>query len=180
MKRLFFLLGCLSPFVVFQLVTSCADPLTNGQSAPTSPTTPQTDTIVIVDTSYIVDSVFIVDSTFIIDTLISMDTSIIVPQNDSIQHCSRIGSGQHEIVWLLQNQSGNYHLEFAALAEQGKPKQTVIVDINGHQYKWNPADQGTLILDQHLVAKTIIRIELSVPVAYGHAIDICLLMSRRQ
>jgi len=81
------------------------------------------------------DSVFIIDSTIIIDTLIYLDSGVVVPSNDSIRHCSRLGSGQHEIVWLLQNEAGNYHLQFAALAGRGKPKQTAVVYIGSHQYE---------------------------------------------
>lgn len=185
MKKLGVLLACLTLYGVVQLISSCADPLDNGQSGAISPSRPPTidtlklvDTLYIVDTTFITDSVFVIDTTFVIDTVVHADTVyIVVPDTVLLHHCSRLGAGEHEIVWLLQNQEGNYHLDFAALAERFQPKQTAVVDINGETYEWSPARQSELVIDQFLKANSIIRIDLSEPCAYGHSIDICLLMT---
>ena len=182
MRKLLALTACASLYSIVQLVSGCADPLDNGQTGPVSPEHSNTDTIVIVDTTYIVDSVFIIDTTIIIDTVTHTDTVIVErPEDDDSAHnCSRIGSNEHDIVWLLQNKPGDYHLQFAALAERDKPIQTAVLDIDGRKVCWNPAEQPNLTVDQFLKENAIMRIELSEPCAYGHSIDICFVMSLRK
>ena len=174
MKKLLALSAGLALYAAIQLTMSCADPLDNGGLSPSPITQPSTDTLVIFDTTVIIDSVFIFDTVTRIDTIIITNPH----GDDSLAFCSKLGEGDHKIVWMLQNDEGDYHLEFEAYAERGKPEQTLIVSIGDDTFTWSPADNSSYTSDRHLSVDTRIKIALSEPCAYGHEIHVCLKLSK--
>jgi len=148
-------------------------------------TTVVTDTII--DTTIEVDTIILPDST-IVDTVIDtiflpdttlVDTVIIVEPGNSPILCDRLSSAQQEIVWLFRNPEGSYHLEFVALPEREHPTHTLAVTINGQTYDWSLSESLELVLDHNLGSNAMIRIETSKPPSFGHAIDVCVTVTKK-
>jgi hypothetical protein len=146
----------------------------------------EVDTMFAVDTVYQIDTVFVVDSTsqtdtvFIIDTVLQIDTVVVIEPGDSgpIAMCARLSSCRQEIVWMFRNPEGDYRLEFTAASERDNPDQTLVVAIDGEKYFWKPSRDSEFITEQHLEQNAIIRINSKKPPAFGHAIDVCLTVSK--
>lgn len=138
------------------------------------------DTILIVDTVVVVDpdTVSIVDTIYQTDTLRVVDT-IYVDADSTQMMCGRIESCQKEIVWLLQNEPGQYHLSFAAFTEKDQPEQSLTVEIGDNSYSWNTIENVNLDVDQALTADASIIITSQKPPARGHAVYVCLSIVRQ-
>jgi len=139
----------------------------------------QIDTIMVIDTVIVSrpDTVAIVDTIYQTDTLTIVDT-IYVANDTSQLLCGRIESCQKEIVWLLQNEPGQYHLSFASLIEKNQPPQSLTVQIGDSAFSWNTATDDNLSVDMWLAANATITITSQKPPARGHAVYICLSMTR--
>ncbi len=146
----------------------------------------EVDTMFAVDTVYQIDTVFVVDSTsqtdtvYIIDTVLQIDTVIVIEPGDSgpIVMCAQLSCNRQEIVWMFRNPEGDYRLEFTAASERDNPDQTLSVRIDGEEYFWKPSRDREFITEQYLEQNAIIRITSKKPPAFGHAIDVCLTMSK--
>ena len=140
----------------------------------------QTDTVVQVDTLVQFDTIVQGDTVLVIDTLVQIDTVIVyLPDTSSTRTlCTRMGSNQKEIVWLLHLLEGPYRLEFSAYVERGQPPQRVTVVIDGATYEWLPRDLPDLTLEADLGSSPTIMILPDNPGAYGHSIDFCLTLTR--
>ena len=136
------------------------------------PDTTIVDTVVIIDTVVVSDTVVMPDTVIVTDT--TVDTVIVVEPGDGPMLCDRLSCAQKEIVWLFRNTEGLFHLEFAALPQNGKPQHTLTVWINEQPYAWNLSSSLEFILDTTLPANATMRITTSKPPSYGHAIDVCL------
>ncbi len=104
------------------------------------------------------------------DTVFAVDTIIVVDST----YCARLNSQRQEIVWILFNQEGLFHLEFEAITERDNDSRTLVIDLNDQQYIWPLAEYHGFILEQNLEQNTHVRIVSDPPHAYGQAIDICL------
>lgn len=164
MKRFILFLLVASLWCVAHSFVGCADPMQNVTQSPAPPPGATHDTVSTVDT------------VVVIDTVIQVDTVIVVVPDTgtSTQLCSRIGSGQHEIVWILQDQDGLYTLDFVAMVARDQPVQSVVVDIDGKKFSWSPSKNPEFVTIQHLSPHAVIRIFSTQPCAFGHPIDICL------
>lgn len=157
-----------------------------------------TDTIV--DTIYVGDTVFVIDTvidtvytgetTFVIDTIIDTigpDTIIIIdtiyvdgPDSGGvIALCVTVYPKQHMIDWILLNSSGDYSFEWTATVHRDKPCQTLIVEIDGTEYEWDPYAQSSLDIDQYLGHDASVKVYPEHPNCYGHAIDICVTIMKK-
>jgi hypothetical protein len=168
MKRTYIIAGLFPLAVAIQWLLSCADPLQQIGQSPLSPPGSHTDTI------------YSFDTLVVFDTIVHIDT-VVISESDHCQpsrHCSTIGAGHHKIVWLLRNSEGRFRLDFAALAERNKPVQTVIVEIDGQKFEWSPAKNEEFSTEMHLGQNAIVRIISDQPCAFGHAIDICLTVTK--
>ena len=132
------------------------------------------DTIIVPDTT-IVDTIF--DTITIPDSTI-VDTVIIIEPGDGQILCDRLSSAQQEIVWLFRNAEGPFHLEFAALPESEHPNHTLTVSIGDQLYYWDLSVSLELILDTTLPANATIIITTSKPPSFGHAIDVCVTVTK--
>jgi len=153
-------------------------------------TTVVTDTIIVPDTTIvdtIIDTIIVHDTT-VIDTIVDtviipdttlVDTVIIIEPGDGQMLCDRLSSAQQEIVWLFRNAEGPFHLEFAALSEREHPTHILTVTIDGQTYDWSLSESLELVLDQNLGPNAMIRIMTSKPPSFGHAIDICLTLTKK-
>lgn len=183
MRKLILLAVCAIVFIGVQFLVNCSDPLENGSLAPVPPAEPEVDTIYRFDTVVVMvfDSVFHVDSLIRIDSIFHVDTVFIV-DNDTIESsrmvCARLASSQQEIVWMFRNPDGVYRLEFSASTESGRPTQTLSVNIDGQLFEWSPGKNAEFIIALHLRPNAIVRITSNNPGAFGHAIDVCLTMSK--
>ena len=137
------------------------------------------DTLIVVDTVYSTDTVHTVDTVTLewVDTVVVVDTVIQLepcPPDDD-EYCSELDSHNKEIVWLLRNESGYYHLEFEAELEKDKPAQTIHITIDGETYLWTPAHEDDhFVLDLDLDADARVEITMERNPAWGHDIEICL------
>lgn len=144
------------------------------------------DTIIQADTTVVIDTIILPDTTLvdtIIDTIVIPDTTlvdtvIIVEPGDGQMLCDRLSSSQQEIIWLFRYAEGPFHLEFAALPEREHPTHTLTVTIDGQTYNWSLSESLELVLDQNLGSNAMIRILTSKPPSFGHAIDICLTVTK--
>lgn len=201
MKRTaFFLVAALS-IPAFQIISNCSQPLESSDldRAPGPGAQGRVDTLYVLDTTYIVhdgnvdtvivvdtiiqvDTVTVTDTITEIDTVFSdttiIDTVIVVEPGDIQMICDRLSCKQKEIVWLFRNAEGYYHLEFAAASEKEQPTHTLTVSIDGQAYDWKLSESLELVLDQNLGANATIRITTSTPKSFGHAIDVCLTMTK--
>jgi len=192
MKRPAFILMGLLAILTFQIISNCSQPLESsdltGGIAPTPGT--KVDTLFVVDTVIIphggkVDTVIVVDTIIQVDTVTVADTTIVDTviviepgSGDSKMLCARLSSARQEIVWLFRNTEAQYHLEFAALPERDQPTHILRVTIDGQVYEWHLTESVELILDQTFSPNAIISIITSKPPSFGHAIDICLTVTR--
>jgi hypothetical protein len=143
------------------------------------------DTLFVSDTLFVVDTLTYVDTAYSADTIIFIDTvtivdTVVVVEVDTLlnQVCSRISSNQSEIVWMFRNEAGMHLLEFTAVPESEHPAQTLSVFIEGREYQWIPTENPEFITELELSENTIIRIMPKKPPSLGHAIHICLHISR--
>ncbi|MEE8577324.1 MAG: hypothetical protein V3T31_08705 [candidate division Zixibacteria bacterium] len=181
MRRLTFLLATALLLTGLLVIVNCSKPLESSRLDEPKPP------IIIVDTLYSVDTILIGDSTtqydtvIMIDTIIRIDTVVIVEPDTTGMHfvCDRLGSNRKEVIWMIGNSGGDFLLEFGAVTEREHPTQILVVDIDGKLYEWPTAEGLELTVEQHLSAKTTIRIETDAPNSYGHAIDICLTINEK-
>jgi hypothetical protein len=178
----------LTAIVWISIALSCAQPLsdppapTNGSNSGVD----RTDTITVRDTLIIVDTIVVNDTITIADTIVVNDTitiadTVIVPlpdSGDSNKVCAQLGASQKELVWLFVNEPGEYKLEFRALTENLKPAQVLVVNIDGETFEWKPSENTELTLERNLVNRATVRISPKNPSAFGHAIDICLWVTK--
>jgi len=192
MKRPAFLLMGLLAILAFQIINSCSQPLDSSDLTGGVSPTPGGggDTLYVVDTVYIVhggkvDTVIVVDTIIQVDTVTVADTTIVDTviviepgSGDSKMLCAHLSTAQQEIVWLFRNSEGPYHLEFAALPERDHPTHVLSVTVDDQAYEWPLTEGLELILDQTLSSNAVLRIATSKPPSFGHAIDICLTITR--
>ena len=169
MRRVIFLGIITLLCMAFNLFVSCSNPLDYDNLTPS-------DTLFSIDTVYNMDTINVSDTINIIDTTSLVDTVIIVINNNDQSNivCSRIASNQQEIVWLFRNDAGMYDLEFAAAAEEDFPAQKLVIDIDGQEFKWTPAEDPEFIAGMYLTQNAIIRLSIKTPRSLGHAIYVCL------
>lgn len=141
------------------------------------------DTIIVNDTITDIDTIVIYDTIpgdTIYDTTVVYDTIIInVPDStDGIPFCARLSSHLPEIVWILKADPGEYNFEFLALADEFKQGRSLIVTINDDEYIWDPLANDELLLDITIDSKITIKIVPDNPAALGHAVDICLTITK--
>ena len=139
------------------------------------------DTIILVDTLLNYDTVFINDTIYdtvfdtFVDTVTETDTVIIVDTLlVSPTYCASLSCNQKKIVWMLQNHTGLYRLEFSASGDDGDPKDKLVVEIDGEKFYWKPYENPDMILSLDLDAGAKVLIYSCTPHAYGHTLDICL------
>jgi len=140
------------------------------------------DTIFNSDSIFVIDTTFVIDSIFVVDSIITIDTIIVVdPDGDGSQLvCSRIASNQQEIVWMFRNQEGLFNLAFVAALESDHPEPKLSVDIDGQTFPWSLVEDREWITNAHLGQNAMIRIAAEKPPAAGHAINVCLTVTRLQ
>lgn len=143
------------------------------------------DTITVIDTVVNWDTIFITDTTTTIDTIIIVDTLpgdtiydttiITVPDSTGgIPFCARMSSHLPEIVWLVNAEPGEYNFDFLALADEFKKNRELILTINDTEYRWEPAVNDELIIDQMIEGRITIKIVPDNPAALGHEVDVCV------
>jgi hypothetical protein len=145
-----------------------------------------TDTNTIIDTMTLIDTVTVTETKTIYDTVTLTDTiaivdtvTIVQPGDcDSQQVCGRISAGQKDILWMFRNDGGTYRLELSGSTERNKPLQTLVITIEGIQYTWTAGTNPLWVKELTLNANTSIRISLENPGAFGHDIDVCLVMTK--
>ncbi len=191
-------------FIAILFVGNCSDPLeslgpeTRIDTIKIVDTLNYSDTLFVIDTFMIIDTLnysdtlFIVDTVLIIDTLDYSDTVYVVDTVNNIDTvfiyitdttqsqtiCSRISSCRKKIVWMLRNQEGKYKLEFTASQDGKCPVQTLYLYIDGHFYRWKPAEDAELTKELYLGQNSTIMIKTCRPPAFGHTIYICLTISK--
>lgn len=138
----------------------------------------QVDTVEVPDTVYVPDTIYLPDTVIVTDTIWLTDTVyVVVPDTGGPVMCGQMGAIQKEIVWMLRNAEGNYHLEFSGRVEKEHPSNTVIIDIDGVQYRWDVSAEPVFVIDTWLEANATILIDRIKPNPFGHSIDICLSIS---
>jgi len=181
-KKIIFLAAAVLIFTGIQFLANCSNPLEGLDGSNPAPPGPviEIDTLYDVDTVVVIDSNTVVDTVVVIDTNTVIDTVIIIEPDpgESQTVCSRIASNQQEIVWMFRNQEGTYLLEFDASLESEHPTQTLSVDIDGQEFLWTPADNAEFITELYLQERTVIRITPHKPPSLGHAVYICLKVSK--
>ena len=137
------------------------------------------DTIIVIDTVTQIDqdTVVFVDTVIVTDTVTTVDT-VIVTNDTTRMLCGQIEASQKEIVWLIQNDAGEYRLSFAVYLESDQPPQTLSVDIDGSELTWSTVEESSLVLSTWLNEYAVIRICSTKPPARGHAVIVCLSLMR--
>jgi len=150
------------------------------------------DTVFVFDTTF--DTTFVSDTVFVIDTIVDTITdtigpdtiiiidTIFVPDPDSggtIALCVTVSPKQHMINWMLLNSSGDYSFEWTATVSRDRPCQTLIVEIDGQQYMWDPYAQPSLDIDQTLGGDVSVKVFPEKPSCFGHAIDLCVTITKK-
>ncbi len=193
MKKLIIFAVWASIFIGVQFFVNCSNPLETTRSNNHDPINPvyevdtiySTDTILVIDSTGYVDTVFVFDTTFFSDTIFVFDTLVLVdtlviyePDSSGTRTvCSRIGSNQHEIVWMFRNEAGPHLLEFTALVEKEHPAQVFGVFVDGEEIEWKPVNSPDMTTEIYLEQNATIMILPKKPPAFGHSVDICLTMS---
>lgn len=161
---------------------NCSQPLNDasfpsGQPGGGSNTT---DTLIVHDTVIVQDSQIILDTLVIVDTITIVDTVIVNPPDtgSTTEICAQLGANRKELVWLFVNEQGLHRLDFLALAEKFQPTQVLVVEIGDETIEWIPAENPELILERTLTDHSIVKISPKCPSAFGHAIDICLWVTK--
>lgn len=165
MKKLILSLSWVVVAAGFIYLVNCSKPLDVGKIIQETDTVFVTDTITFSDTLY-------ADTTFI-DTLY-IDSTIIDTVFLDTMFCARLNSQRQEIVWMLFNQEGQFHLDFQTLTERIRDSQILLIDIDGSQFHWDLSENRELEIDINLERNALIQITTLPPHAYGQAIDICL------
>ncbi|UCC43966.1 MAG: hypothetical protein JSU65_12765 [Candidatus Zixiibacteriota bacterium] len=144
-------------------LANCSNPLdTYGQDGPG-----QTGPGIIVDTVIVIDTITVVDTVIIHEP----------DPGDWQTVCSILRANLNEIVWLFCNQEGLFHLEFAATAEREFSFRTLVVNIDGEEFVWNPTDDPVFSGEMYLQEEASIRVMPNPPCLLGHEIEICLTVS---
>lgn len=170
-KRLSFILLLVLSTTLAQLSINCSKPLEFTDGDPNE-----------VDTIFLTDSIFISDSSVVFDTVYLTDSIYIVDTfyiTDSSDFCARLSATRQEIVWLLNNESGDFSLKFLGQLQSEKPPQELIITIGDQEFLWSPVQTLEFSFDLKLDEKAIITIVSDKPHAYGHAIDICLYVEKK-
>jgi len=161
--------------ILTQIFVNCSDPLEGfgDGSSPLGPIT-ETDTVFQTDTLIIEgDTVYSVDTVTYVDTV-----TIYEPDPGAVQIvCSILQYNLREIIWTFHNQAGLYRLEFEASPEREFCFYTVIVDIDGQEFAWDPADGAVFTQELNLGENATIRLTPDQPMLLGHKVDICLAIS---
>jgi len=180
MNRILLFTALAAIFMVMLFIANCSDPLETINSKGYIPTEPGGDTVFHFDTVIVIDSLIHVDTVIVSDSTGHVDTVIIVEPGPSGPQllCSRMACNQQEIIWMFRNPEGRFRLEFAASTERGHPTQLLLMSIDGQLVTWNTAVNLELTLEQSLRTNPTIRITSDKPHALGHAIDICLTMTK--
>ena len=152
-KRLSVILLLVLSAILTQLSINCSKPLEFSDGDPTD-----------VDTIYLTDTLFFVDTVYI---------------TDSSDFCARLSASRQSIVWILNNDPGNFNLKFLASIESGQPPQKLIITIGEQEFLWSPVEGLEFTFDLDLNENALITIISDNPHAYGHAIDICLYVEEK-
>jgi len=165
MKRLTILAIWTIALLTIQFFTNCSNPLDTIDDG-SNPDDPKIDTTTVYNT----DTIFVTDTVALVDTMI-----VVITDTTGAQFvCARLVSNLQEIVWLFRNHEGRYSFEFAAAIESEHPTQTLMVDIDGEEFRWSPAKEPELLMETNLEKNAIVRISPAKPRSLGHAIHICL------
>lgn len=154
------------------------------------------DTVFVIDTTF--DTIFTSDTVFVIDTIIDTitdtitdtigpDTIIIIDtifvhdpdSGGTIALCVTVSPKQHMINWMLLNSSGDYSFEWTATVSRDRPCQTLIVEIDGQEYEWDPYAQPSLDIDQTLGGDVSVKVYPEHPSCFGHGIDLCVTITKK-
>jgi hypothetical protein len=134
----------------------------------------QIDTIINEDTLYVVDTINIVDTVTIVDTVI-----IVEPDPGGFSSvCSILLANLREIIWMFDNQEGNYSLTFTATADRDFTFRWLVINIDGQEYCWNPSSSAEFNIDLYLDAGADIRVKPDQPLLLGHEVQICLTIAK--
>jgi hypothetical protein len=160
---------------VFDTLTIC-DTVFVSDSVVRTDTVFVTDSVYFTDTVRVVDTVSRVDTLVLADTVVRVDTVVVtIPDPGNCPDlCSRLGSHQKEIVWLLFNDAGHFRLDFSALVEKDKPAQTLIIKAGGEVFRWKPSTGNEFSVEVNLDEHARIEVSLDNPRACGHSVDVCL------
>lgn len=156
------------------------DTVTHYDTVTVTHTVTHYDTLVVNDTIVRVDTTVVVDTIRQVDTVIHVDTVKIGDPVDCNPEpfCGKLSACDKDLVWMFRNSAGDYKLEFSGYAEKDQPLQTIVVTIDGKDYYWQAATDPLWVTQLALPANTTIKIKLTSPPAYGHAISICLQMTK--
>lgn len=170
MKRHFFYIAAAIIFLAIQFIANCSNPLDDATARGPSNINPGNVYDTVIDTDTVVD----------VDTVTSVDTVVIISHDSGFSQplCSQISSSQPEIVWIFRNAAGRYLLEFMALPESNHPVQQLTIEIDGQLLNWIPSDESEMVIDATLGQNAVIRIYSNKPLSLGHAVHICLVISR--
>jgi hypothetical protein len=146
-----------------QFLVNCSNPLeTTGQNN-ADQVVPGVD----------VDTVIVTDTVTFVDTVTVHEPD----PGDWQTVCSILRANLHEIVWLFRNQEGLFHLEFVASAEREFSSRRLVVNIDGEEFLWSPADAPMFSRTIYLQQEASIRIMPDPPCRLGHEVDVCLTVS---
>jgi len=110
------------------------------------------------------------------DTLVIIDTVVVIVDSSSTSHfCGQIKGPAKQILWLLQNDAGNYRLEFEANTNSGKTAD-LTVDISGVTYSWNTGQSETFTASVFLKQDSTIKITKGKN--QGDATSVCVKIVR--
>ncbi|UCD63993.1 MAG: hypothetical protein JSW34_00775 [Candidatus Zixiibacteriota bacterium] len=151
------------------LFVNCSDPLDSIDQDGWDPIGPITD----VDTIIEYDTVTVTDTVTYVDTLI-----IYEPQpGDPQTVCSIILDNLREVIWMFRNDEGTYRLLFEAAAAREFTFRTLMVDIDGQFFEWNPSKDPEFTRELPVSQNATIRILADQPMLLGHQVDVCLTIS---
>ncbi len=111
------------------------------------------------------------------DTVYMPPDTVFLPDT-IMQFCARLEAPVQEIVWPLMNEAGTYALDFEAVLESDRPAQSLTVDIDGRLFEWSLAESLELRFEGAQGDDAIVRISHIPPPASGHAVDICMRVTR--
>ena len=148
-------------------MANCSGPLESART----PAPGQVDSVYVFDTIYSGDTVIYTDTVQITDTVIVVVTdTLLLPTT----YCAQLSPNHREIIWLVQNLKGSFRLAFVATTSDDKPIQKLRVEVDDHEYLWEPVNDNQLVVEHSLDEASFVRISSESPHALGHTIDICL------
>jgi Tfp pilus assembly protein PilZ len=125
------------------------------------------------------DTIYVpLDTIYLPGDTVYLPSDTVIVHDTLLQYCNRLEASAQEIVWPLMNEAGRYLLEFAAVQESSQPPQILNITIDGHLLEWALADSLEFRFEGDIGANAVVRIAVAPPPARGHAIDICMRVTR--